>query len=108
VDKKMIDQLNDEFDATVKREIWKHLGKQLTKPVEEMPICKHLRTRILSGLKRNKMDKMGTYHTELTIGEALTISLSELKRTPNFGRKSFKYWKELRSNYLEGFRRSLD
>ena len=54
------------------------------------------------------MDKMGTYHTELTIGEALTISLSELKRTPNFGRKSFKYWKELRSNYLEGFRRSLD
>jgi len=104
----MIDEPTDKFDAVMKREIWKYLAKRLTQPVEEMPMKKRLRTRIVAGLKANKMDKMGTYHTELTIGEALTINLNELKRTPNFGRKSFKYWKELRSHYLEGFRLLLD
>lgn len=100
----MIDEPSDKIDAVNRREIWKYLAKRLTQPVEEMPIDKHLRTRVVAGLKANKMDKMGKYHTELTVGEALTINLNELKRTPNFGRKSFKYWKELRSHYMEGLR----
>lgn len=96
--------MNNKVDAWDAYMIGEYLKNRLNDPIEEAPLKKYLRHRIVAALHQNKAKRTGDYHNCLKIGEAITINLEELKRAPNFGRKSFEHWKELRSRYMMGVR----